>query len=228
MKLIVLTLALLPLPALAAERSYSVGDFERIRVVGPASVSVTYGRGASAKARGLPNAIDQISVEVIDRVLVIQPLVPSETPGVKTARGPVSLFITTPRLTSARLTGSGSLTIAEMKGLLADVSLTGSGSITVARMAVDKLNARFSGSGLLRLAGKVANLDADVKGSGSVDASGLLVADAKLTAAASGSIRITASRSATVSSSGSGAIEIAGKAACSVQNSGAGTVDCGE
>jgi hypothetical protein len=227
MKSILLAALALSAPAFAAERSYSIGDFDRVRVIGPVSVTIVSARGTTAKARGTADALDQIGIEVIDRVLVVEPRLRSVNPGVKSERGPVAVFLATPRLSSARMLGSGSLVIAEMKGLQTELALTGSGSLTVARITADRLNLKISGGGQMRLAGKAANVDADVKGPATLESQALLTADLKLTAASSGSIRMAATRSAAITSSGSGDILVEGKAACTVQNAGSGQIICG-
>ena len=212
----------------AAERRYSISDFDKIRVVGSAGVIVNNGRATTIRATGSREAIEALSIEVQDRVLTVQPITGTFTAQPPSAAGPVTIFITAPLLNGAKLNGSGTLKIAELRGAQADVSLTGSGQIAIARIMVDRLTTRLSGSGTLTLAGKTLNLDANIKGSGSVTATALDAADLKLTAASSGLISMSAKRSAMVTSTGSGSVTITGTPSCTVQNLGVGTVTCGK
>ena len=215
------------LPVSAAERTYSVSDFENIRVVGPFSVTVTPGRSTTAKARGNPLAMDNVSVEVQDKTLTIQPVSASVSSAVRSELAPVAIFITVPRLVNARLSGSGVLAIAELRGAKSDLVLTGSGTISVAKIALDRLGLRLSGAGQMLLTGKALSIEANAKGAGGIEGAKLASLDLKLTASSSGAIHMAASRSASVTSTGSGAIDISGKPACTVQNLGSGTVACG-
>lgn len=212
----------------AAERRYSVSDFDKVRLVGAATVIITPARATTLRSTGAREAIEMLSIEVQDRILTIQPLGGSADGRQQRGAGPVTIMITVPQLSGVKLNGSGTLKIAELRGLQGDVSLTGSGQISIARVTVDRLNARLSGSGTLTLMGKALNTDATIKGSGSLIATDLKVADLTLMAASTGTTKIAASRSAKIISTGSGSVEIIGAPSCTVQNLGSGTVACGE
>lgn len=214
--------------ALAGERRYSVSDFDKIRVVGAAGVTVETGRATTVRATGDREAIEALSVEVQDRVLTVQPLGGIFNPETKRAKSTAILFVTLPQLSGAKLNGSGSIKAAMLRGAQADVSLTGSGQITIARVLVDRLTVRLSGAGTMTLAGKALNVDASIKGAGNLAASALDTADLKLMAASSGLISMSAKRSATVTATGSGTVAIIGGPSCTVQNLGVGTVNCGK
>jgi hypothetical protein len=55
---------LMAAPAHAAERGYSVTDFDRIRIDGPYRVTLTTGRSPGARAVGAQAAIEGVAVEV--------------------------------------------------------------------------------------------------------------------------------------------------------------------
>ena len=226
-RLYLITLAALAAPAPAAERGYSVSDFDNVRVTGPFAVTVVPGRATTVKARGNSLAMEGVSVDVQDGVLIIQPVAASVSSAARADLAPVAIFVVTPRLSSGRLLGSGTLSITDMRGPQVDISLTGSGTVSVTKLAADKLNIRQSGAGQIVLSGKALSADANAKGSGGIDSSALIVADLKLNAASSGNIRMAATRSATGVSSGSGSVLITGKPACAVQNLGSGQVKCG-
>src|SRR5438128_1161935 len=59
-------------PATAAERRYTITDFDRVEVDGPFQVSLTTGLASGARAVGSQGAIDRLSVEVQGRTLRIR------------------------------------------------------------------------------------------------------------------------------------------------------------
>ena len=225
---VALTLLTIGGVAEAAERRYSITDFDKLRVVGASRVIIETGRATTVRAIGEREALDLLSVESLDRTLTIQPIGGFVTSPSQKSFKPATIYITLPLLSSAKLNGSGAISIATLRGIQADVSLTGSGQISVAKVMADNLNARLSGSGTLTLAGKALKVDANVKGSGSLAASSLDVADLKLTAASSGTTAMSATRAANVTSTGSGTVAITGGPSCTVQNIGVGTVTCGK
>lgn len=212
----------------AAEQRYSITDFDKIRVVGASRVVIETARATTVRATGDRDALDLLLVESLDRTLTIQPRGGYTATPSQASFKPPTIYITLPLLSSAKLNGSGAISIATLRGIQADVSLTGSGQISVAKVMADNLNARLSGSGTLTLAGKASKVDANVKGSGSLAASSLDVADLKLTAASSGTTAMSATRAAMVTSTGSGTVAITGGPSCTVQNIGVGTVTCGK
>ena len=59
--------------ASAAERGYSVQDFDRMRVEGPYDVTVRTGGATSARAIGPQAGLDRLTVTVSNGVLIIRP-----------------------------------------------------------------------------------------------------------------------------------------------------------
>ncbi len=228
MKWLPIALACAAYPAFAAERNYSVTDFDEIRVIGAHRVAVTPGRATTVKASGTPAALESLSVETQGRTLVIQSKTQTMAGSTPVPRSAASVTVTVPILKAVRLQGAGSITAALMRGAQADVALAGSGAIAIARIEADKASLKLSGAGRIEAAGKVKELAADVKGSGELAAEKLASADLKLISATSGSARLLASRSANVTATGSGEVVVQGGAACSVSNKGVGTVICGD
>ena len=213
-------------PARAADRTYAIGDFESIFVSGPETVTITTARATTVRATGDAASIDTLSVSVQDRTLRITPLIGNVSRDQK-SRGPVTLRITVPKLSDVRVIGSGSVQIAEMRGLRGSIALIGSGTINLTRAWVDTLAVRLTGAGTITAAGTAKQADIDVKGAGSILAGALTVSDLKVTAASSGKIELSALRSASIRASGAGLIAVSGTATCTTENSGAGSVTCG-
>lgn len=227
MKTAILAAALLSSAAPAAERGYSVTDFERIRVDGPYKVTLTTGRSPGARAYGSQAAIEGVSVELQGRTLIVKRN--NQTwggyPG--TSAGPVEIRLTGYALRSATLNGAGSLTIDALKGQSIDLLVAGSGMLKVGRIDTDRLTVSVAGNGRAEVGGKAAIAQFAVRGTGAIDGSALVAKDAKIAADGPGDIKIAATATASVVSSGAGNIAVTGKPACTVKATGSGTVACG-
>ncbi|HEX8124841.1 MAG TPA: head GIN domain-containing protein [Allosphingosinicella sp.] len=220
-------LALAGAPAGAAERNYSVTDFDRVQVDGPYRVTLTTGRSSAARAEGSVQALDQVSVDVQGGTLRVRRnrstlgSYPAADPG------PVTITLTTRDLRSAVVVGSGSLDIDRAKGLRVDVSVSGSGRLGVTAVESDTLVVGLLGSGRITLSGRTKQLKASVQGSGDLTASGLTADDAQIGSDTAGNVAVAVARTAKVTSTGAGDVEIIGSPACTVAAKGSGRVMCG-
>jgi len=215
-------------PAAAQERSYSVTDFDRIQVDGPYEVVLTTGRSSAARAVGPSAAIDRITVEVQGQTLRIHANRSAwgGYPGQQQS-GPVRIEVATRDLSTATVIGAGSLTVDRARGLRLALTVSGSGRIAVGRLDADTLVLALRGSGRLSLAGTAKKVEANLTGSGDLDAGRLAADDADLYSETSGSVALTARRSAKVRAAGVGEVTIGGGAACTVTGIASGQVHCG-
>lgn len=218
--------ALITSPAMAAQRSYSVSDFDEVRVIGAHAVAITIDRATRVRASGSQPALDTLAVEVQGRTLVIQTRAQTMSGATVPSSAAATVTVSLPLLKNVRLQGAGSISATLMRGPQADVALAGSGSIAIARIEADRASLRLGGAGRIEAAGKVKELTADVRGAGELVADKLAAADLKLVSATSGRATLTATRSANVIHNGPGEIIVAGEPSCSVQNNGSGTVTC--
>ena len=211
-------------PATAAERSFTITSFDRIRVDGPHKVRLTTGVAPFARATGDSAGLDRLSLSVEGRTLVVRnnPSAWGGYPG-RTV-GPVELAVGTHDLSAAWLNGSGSLVIDKVKGLSFDLAVHGSGSASVASASVDQLKVAASGVGSVAIAGKAPRLTASVRGTSTLDASGLDSKDAVLTVEGPSAVRLSVSNSAKIAAFGNSTVEVAGSPACTVNAQGSATV----
>lgn len=222
-----LAVAAIGTSAEAAERSFTVTDFDRVDISGPYKVRLAVGKASSAKAIGTREAIDRLDVEVQGKTLRIR-TDSSAWGGYPGQRGgDVELVLTTAALSRASVNGSGSLNIDKMRGMKLELNLTGSGSIGVGAVEADVLWLNQMGSGRIELAGKAKTLRGQVHGSGSLLGSALTADDLQITADSAGQVTLGAVRSAKVTSTGAGDVTVSGSAACTVKRTGSGTVRCG-
>jgi hypothetical protein len=215
-------------PAVAAERNYSLTDFDRVRIEGPYQVRLTTGLATGGSASGSQQALEAVSVEVQGSTLRVRPNRSTwgGYPGQSSGPPPV-ITLRTRNQRAASVSGSGSLAIDKARGLQLDLALAGSGRLSVGALDTDRLTIAMLGSGKMSLAGKAKQLKATIQGSAELDAQGLRADELQLGAETAGPIRLAAGRSAKVKNSGAGDVTIAGSAACSVEALGTGTVRCG-
>ena len=151
-------------PAAAAERRYSVTDFERVVVEGPYVVRLSAGRSSTATASGSQAALDRVSIDVSGQTLRIRRNRNQwgGTPGAQ--EGPLEIELTTRTLRSARVIGPGRLELDRIEGLRVDLVVEGSGTLRVAEVEADNLSLGLAGAGRIELAGAVESLTAHVQG----------------------------------------------------------------
>jgi hypothetical protein len=214
-------------PAAAADRTYSITDFDRVQVEGPYEVTLVTGRSSSARATGSPAALDRISVDVEGRTLRIRANRSAWGGYPGSSAGPVHIEAATRDLRMASVVGAGSLAIDKARGLRIDLSVSGSGTLSVARVEADTLVVGLLGSGRIAASGTAKQLKATIQGSGNFDAAGLRADDATLAAETAGTVAFAAARSAKVRSTGPGDVTVTGAPACTVQSLGSGRVRCG-
>ena len=215
-------------PASAAERRYTLTDFDRIQVDGPYQVTLATGRSTSALATGDQGAIDRVSLEVQGRVLRVRPNRSAWGGYPGAGNGTVRIAVTTHDLRGATVNGSGAVEIDKARSMKFDAAISGSGRIGIAALETDILTLGLVGGGKLALAGKAKSLRAAISGSGDLDAAALRVEDADLKADTSGTISLAVGRAAKITATGAGDVTVAGKPACTVSQTGAGRVTCGK
>ena len=215
-------------PAGAAERTYSVTDFDRIQVDGPYRVSLRTGLSSGARAEGSAEALDRVAIDVQSGILRIRRnrSAWSGYPGEGGAE-PVTVVLTTRELRTAAVVGSGSLDIDRVRGLRADLSVSGSGRLTVEAVDADNLMIGLLGGGRIILSGRAKQIKATIQGSGDLAAAGLSADDAQIASDTSGNVTVAVARTAKVTATGPGDVEILGTPTCTVQAKGPGQVLCG-
>jgi hypothetical protein len=226
-----LPLALLALaaavPAGAAERTYSITDFDKIQVDGPYRVALTTGRSSAARAEGSAEALDHVAVDVQGGTLRIRRNRSAWGSPPGAGAGPVTVTVATRDLRNAAVVGSGSLDVDRARGLRVDLSVSGSGRLNVGSVEADTLIVGLLGGGRITLAGRAKQLRATIQGSGDLAASGLSADDALIGSDTAGNVAVAVARTAKVTATGAGDVEIIGSPACTVQAKGSGQVRCG-
>lgn len=227
MKNILIAAAFAATPAVAADRTLTVTDFDSISIDGPFTVDVKTGRGSSGHVIGDQRAIDRISIEMRGRVLVVRSNSGAWGGWNGEATGQAVIRLTTAALSNAWATGAAQVTIDRMRGPRVRVALEGPGAMTVGVIDADVLDAAVTGAGSIKLAGRAANAAAALHGAGALDGAALIAQDAVIVAEGGGALSLGARRTAKVTASGAAQVSVPGGAACTVRATGASHVICG-
>ena len=212
-------------PAVAADRNFGVSGFDRIRLDGDYRVTVTTGIAPFAKASGDSRAIDNVSLKVEGRTLVVRSAQSSNWGGYPGERpAAVTISIGTHELSAAYVNGSGSLGINRVAGLKFDASAMGAGALSIDDVTVDQLNLSLAGAASARMAGQAGKLTLIVRGASLVDTAELGVKDAVIGAEGPAVVRLTVTETAKVSASGVGSVVLHGEPACTTSVRGSASV----
>ena len=217
-------------PVQAAERNYSVGSFDRIRVEGPFDVRLATNTSPDASAEGDPKVIQDLDIRVEGTTLIVRAGMGGwgEQPRAG-ATGATVVSVSTGIIRRATVIGGGRLTIAgPLRGQRIDLSLTGSGSLAVSGIEADQLFVTLLGSGDIALAGKAAKVNLNTSGPGTIAAVPLAAGDLILRLDGNGETRVTALYTANVTTTGIGAATVYGKPACTVKAVAGGPISCGQ
>lgn len=221
-----LTLVLLStaVPAVAAERSFSVAPFDRIDLRGATNVEVTTGRAISVRAVGDQSELDRLEIASHNGEISIATKPRMWSMGWSK---PVTVYVTVPALIAARLTGSGDLSIDRVAGAGFDGNLTGSGDLRLRTVDVAQLRLALQGSGDIYAAGRCRTGTYELRGSGDLRADGLSCQSLIASLRGSGDINGRATATADLNLTGSGDIRVAGGARCTRTKRGSGDISCG-
>ena len=213
--------------ATTAQLAYDGTPFEELATVGPQNVVVTFGDSHSVRWEGSPDALARLEVSVEDGTLTIRPRSGIRRGFNWSRRDAPTFHVTTPRLDSISLAGSGDVRVDRIEGERFAGSIAGSGELTIAALQVDAADFSIAGSGDVAASGTARRTEVSILGSGDVRASGLRSEAAQVSIAGSGDVDLTVDGQAAVSIMGSGDVDIAGAATCSVSRMGGGDVRCG-
>jgi len=219
----------------AVTRSYDLGGFDEVGVVGPHHVIISVGPAYSVRFEGPQKTLDDTTIEVGDGRLKIHPVEDDrwdrrwrddDWRNYWDDYKPATIYVTMPAIEAAALVGGGDMRIDRVEGEEFSAAVAGSGEMDVATLRV--ADARFSvaGSGDLTARGTATRSKVSIAGSGNLRAREVTSGEASVSIAGSGFAELTVEDDAQVSIVGSGDVNIAGNARCSVSRFGSGNVRC--
>lgn len=224
-----LALTVLALPAAAADRSYTVTSFDRVRVEGPFDVRLTVGNaGQSAKASGDADVLANLDIDVQGTTLIVRKGSSGWGERGKVGGPAPVITLVTSSLRTVTVIGGGKLTVGgAIRSQRLDVQVNGAGSIDARGIASDELYVTLIGAGNIAMVGKSARARLVTSGSGTIMAMPLSVGDLMVRLDGPGEVQVSARFTADLTSTGLGRIVVAGGAKCTVKAQGGGPVLCG-
>jgi hypothetical protein len=205
-------------------RSYNLSGYTGVELAGPDNVVVKQGAAFAITATGPREVLNKLELAVTDGVLIVRRQ--SEFMNWSSGKG-ATVTVTMPALTSAEVTGSGSLTADRAAGDRISASIAGSGDLELTLVEAKSVDLSLAGSGdLVVKGGKADRGDISLAGSGDITATGLSLTTADISLAGSGDIDATATGTAEVSVAGSGDVRVGGGAKCDSSEIGSGSVMC--
>ncbi len=207
-----------------SSKTYEVGSFEQIALVGPEDVVVTIGDTPSVRAEGSPEALAELEVVVEDGALQIRPK--EGFHGNWSDSSNVTFYVTVPRLDEFVLGGSGDARIDRIEGDRFEGTIAGPGELRIGAMKVTSADFNVVGAGSLVVAGTADDVSIKIAAAGDVDAKGLRSKTAALDIAGAGDVAMTVEDRARISLVGTGDVDITGGAQCTLSRFGVGEVTC--
>jgi hypothetical protein len=202
-----------------ASEDHNVGDdVHGLRLETSADVEVRLGDEPGLELRGPQGALDLITVEEDDGVLVIG----NTGPGYMIREVRATLVVTS--LDSIEIEGAGDVEAEFSPAESVTVSIEGSGDVEADGIDATDVEVEIRGAGDVELDGTAENASYTISGTGDIDASGLEVTDAVAEINGTGDITVYATGTADARISGAGDIRILGGAEVSQRVDGLGNV----
>ncbi len=200
-----------------------VNGFHRLSLRGSGEAIITQGDRESVTVEADDNLLPHIRTEVKDGTLIL---------GFKGGLGgfsfrpsrQIKFNVAMKEIAGLTVSGSGTLSAAEVDTDNLELAISGSGNIVVGSLTVQDLSATISGSGECELTGRVHEQHVRVTGSGEYDARELESAAADVRITGSGDATIWAHETLDVKVTGSGDVEYYGTPRIKQSITGSGTV----
>ena len=227
-RLVLLGLAVLATPAAAADRTYVLTNFDRVRVDGPFDVRLTIGPGSTGRAEGEQRTLDGVEVAVQGATLMIRRAAGVWGSQEAVGSAPVVVTVSTPQLRGASVLGGGRLTVTgKVRAARLDLQVTGAGTLDIAGIDADAVAAGVIGNGAMTLSGRAGEARLLSNGGGTIAAGALDAGSVSVVSEGAGETRASARFLADVTNKGLGLVVIAGNPKCTVRQASVGPVRCG-
>ncbi|WP_020537111.1 head GIN domain-containing protein [Lewinella cohaerens] len=199
------------------EKDLQLDQFSGIRLSINADVYLTQGSTQSVRISAQQNIIDLIETNVDGSIWKIK------TEENIDDHAPIKIYITVPRMTYVKLSGSGDIyTENTFTGNDAvEVGISGSGDLRF-KTTANSIEAAISGSGDIELDGSTENLNISISGSGDIDAKELVSGNCEVRISGSGGAKVHATKNLNVRVSGSGDVYYKGSPNVQSRVSGSG------
>ena len=186
-----------------------MSPFDKLKTVGPFNVIYQNGENHSVRVEGTAEQLEKTTIFVEDNQLTIDVSTTDvkgntfdhmrifvTSPSIKEFAVTGSGTVTTPDVLSTadlnlHVTGSGDITIAQLKSKDLNIKVTGSGDVTTGPIEAWNVQSTVTGSGDIEIAALTCNdLTSHVTGSGDINVSNLIAGHAYSKISGSGDIRL--------------------------------------
>ena len=196
-----------------------VGEFTAIVSDCAVDLSVEVGPERSVRVWADDNLISMVKTTVSNGTLLVG------IEGNYMTSGGLKANITVPKLKSLESDGSGDIVVESAHADTFSVVVSGSGDVRLENLKTDSFTATLSGFGELIAKGTADTVEAEVTGSGDLDAGLLLSKNARVENSGSGDVTVNASKTLSVTISGSGDVSSIGEARVTSKITGSGKME---
>ncbi|MBB6459222.1 head GIN domain-containing protein [Flammeovirga kamogawensis] len=215
-------------------------SFEGVELKVAGNVEIVYGEQQSVRVEAQQNVLDNLTTNVRNNVMEIDL-------SKSMSNYTLNVYITTPLLNVANVSGSGTIKFENPKSENLSIALSGSGSIegknleTVSRVIniatsgsgkivlseiqTSSITTMLSGSGSIELSGSTVSIIDQKSGSGNLEGFNLTTENANITISGSGNTSITCTTKLDVGIAGSGSVFYKGTPEVNAAISGSGRVE---
>ncbi len=216
-------------PAAAAQRTFTITSFDRLRVDGAFDVRLEVGAQTRGIVEGDADALDAVDLDVQGTTLIIRR---NRNGAAERGSGgpatPLVVRVAAPTLRTATVIGGGKLAISGIvRGQRIDLQVTGPGKIDAQAVDADELNVTVLGAGEVAVGGRARRARLLTSGSGTITATALTTNDLAVRLDGPGETSATARYTANLTSTGLGRITVAGSPACITNAVAGGPISCG-
>lgn len=220
--------ALISLPAYAAERTFLMGSFDDIIIIGDMQVNIITDKAPSAKATGDRRALDSLRLDRSGKIMTVrmQDIIYSDK--AKPISQPLIINLTNRQVRNIAIRGNAKLSVTELRQVTeAKIGIDGGGDIRIGNAITDSLSANVSGNGSIHiLGGSVRLTKIDMQGNGTFDATAMSTQQLKLSHNGNATSRASIEEKAEISNTGAGNIDIVGKGLCFIRKAGSARITC--
>ncbi|MFN8493711.1 MAG: head GIN domain-containing protein [Caldilineaceae bacterium] len=200
----------------------TVHNFNGVTLSGSGELTILQGDDEALTIEAEDNIMPHISSDVRNGVLLLgfvhkawfQVLEPTQS---------IKFTLTVKELTHLTLSGSGSVTAAQLTTDQLAAAISGAGDVAINQLRANHLTAAISGSGSANLAGKVVDQTVDISGNGQYQADNLESQTAKVTISGAGEMTLWVQKQLDADISGSGAVRYYGDPQTNTHSAGSGS-----
>ncbi|MBC7914280.1 MAG: DUF2807 domain-containing protein [Pyrinomonadaceae bacterium] len=209
--------------AVLNEETRQVSEFRGITSSGSFDVFVNMGQTETLRIEGNAEDIEKVETKIEKGNLIIRYKGNSSGWGIS-IRNKIKIYITAKSLNHLAVSGSGDMEVSgPIRSEKLNAAVSGSGSISL-NIIASNFNAAVSGSGEIKASGRAKSTSIAISGSGEFEGRDLKTDNANVKVSGSGEASVHADETLNASVSGSGEISYSGNARVNQSKSGSGSI----